>query len=97
MKLSSVTKLRRQVVIVRRERLAELGQRRIAVRAVGQVAEHLIEGAVLLHDVDHVLDALAQELHHLRVVLVGLGRVEVVLRDPFRQVVQIGLSPAPAR
>ena len=71
-----------QAVIVRREGLAELGQVPVAVRAVGQVAQNLIEGAIFLHDIDHVLDAFAQEVHHLRVFLVGLDRVEIVLRDP---------------
>ena len=83
MKLSSVTNSVRQAVIVRRERLAELGQRRVAIRAVGQVAQDLIEGAVLLDDVDHVLDALAQELHHLRRRSRRSRRVEIVLGDPF--------------
>ena len=63
--------LRRQLVVVRRQRLAELRQAGSAFAPLVEVAEHLVEGAVLLHDVDHVLDVLAQELHRLLVVLVG--------------------------
>ncbi len=81
--------LRGEVVIVRREQPAELRQRRIAVRPVREVAKHLIEGPVLLDDVDHVLDALAQEPHHLRVFAVGLGRIGIVLRDHLRQFLEM--------
>ncbi len=45
----------RQGVLVRSDLFAEDGQRRVAVGA-GQVTELLIVGAVLLDDVDDVLD-----------------------------------------
>jgi hypothetical protein len=89
MKLSERDEAGGQRVIVRREGPTELGQARIAVRAVVQVAQHLVERTVLLHDVDHVLDPLAQEPHHPLALLVLVRDVEVVLRDLFRQVAQI--------
>src|SRR5262249_25475061 len=67
-----------QAVIVRCDRLTEYGQRGIALRAVVEVPQHLIEGAILLHDIDHMLDTVAQEPHDLPVVL-AFGTVEVVL------------------
>ena len=67
-------------VKVRRDAAAELCQRGIDLRAVGQVAEDLIEGAVFLHDVDHMLDVLVKEVHHRRVARAGRYAVEVVLR-----------------
>ena len=45
----------RERMVVRRHVLAENAQRRIAV-ALAEIAEHLIESAVLLDDVDHVFD-----------------------------------------
>jgi hypothetical protein len=71
-------------VQVRRDRRAELGERRVAV-ALRQVAQNLIAGAVFLDDVDDVLDlargepasatpiavaAVAAELRRERVIMV---------------------------
>ena len=76
-------------MIVRRQGLAELREFRTRIGAVGQIAQHLIERAVLFHDVDHVLDMRVEEVHHFRVFLVGRDRVEVVHRDPGRQLRQL--------
>ena len=69
MKLSRVTNWLREAVEVRRDGLAELGQPVVAVRAVAEIAQDLVEGAVLLDDVDDVLDVLAQKPHDPAVVL----------------------------
>jgi len=75
-------------VEVGRDALGELGQRGIAVGAIAEVAQDLIERAVLLDDVDDVLDATAQELRHLLVVL-AVGAVEVVRGHAHGQAVEI--------
>ena len=69
----------------------------VAVRAVAQIAEDLIEGAVLLDDVDDVLDVVAQELHHVAVVAARLGAVEVVLGDLLGEAARARPGRAPAR
>ena len=71
-----------EAVEVRRQALPKLGQRGVAVGTVAEIAQDLIERAVLLHDVDDVLDVLAQELHDPQIVRGGLVVVvEIVLGD----------------
>ena len=67
----------REVMEVWCDGFAEERQRRIAVGTIIQVAQDLIEGAVLFHDVDHVLDLMMQEFHHW--IFAGITRlVEVI-------------------
>ena len=97
MKLSSVTKLvamRWKFGVIALPNWVSAGS---AIGAVGQVAENLVEGAVFLDDVDHVLDLRAQEHKLRRVVKVRLRRVEVVRRHLGGQRVQFGRPAAPAR
>ncbi len=60
-------------------RVWKLGDGRVAV-ADFEVAEHLVVGAVLLDDVDHVLDVLVQKGHGLGLGG-GFGAKEIVVRD----------------
>ena len=78
----------RQRVEVGRDRLRELGDARVAVAAL-DVAEDLVVRAVLFHDVDHVVDAVVQRLHHL--VLGGGRRADeaVVVGDDVGQARQL--------
>ena len=71
--------LARQAVQAGRDLARKLRDRAVTVGAVVQITQHLIEGAIFLDDVDHVLDLASQEAH--RVLAFGIGRVEVVLRD----------------
>ena len=48
---------------IRRYALAEHGQVRVAIRAIVQIAQDLVESAVFLNDVDHVRDVLVQGGH----------------------------------
>ena len=82
--------LARDVVEVRRDGLAELGQPVCAVRAVAEIAQDLVEGAVLLDDVDDVLDVLAQKRHDPAVVI-GAPAVEIVLGDRLGEALEIPL------
>ena len=76
---------------VGREGLWELDQRVVGVCTVGQITEDLVERAVLLDDVNDVLDVLTQEAHHALLVLVGVAVIEVVLGDLAREVIQLPL------
>ena len=68
----------RQRMVVGRDRTGKKRQLRIAI-GVRQVAQHLIIGAVFLHDVDHVADVRLQEGHGLEVRGIRLGHEAVVL------------------
>ena len=78
----------RERVEVGRDHLRELRDARVAVAAL-DVAEDLVVGAVLFHDVDHVMDAVVQRLHHL--VLGRGGRTDeaVVVGDDVGQARQL--------
>ncbi len=73
----------RQVVLIRRERLAKLSQSRIAVADL-QVAQDLVVGPVFLDDEDHVLDALPHSRHD-RGVVGAHGVGEAVVRGHLRR------------
>ena len=75
---------------VRREALSKLGQRAVAVRTIAEISQYLVEGAVLLDDVDDVFDVLAQELHGPSIIRGRLAVVvEVVLGDPPRETLEL--------
>ena len=59
---------------------AENGQGRVAIRTIVKVAQQLIERAVLLNDIDYVLDLAVQEFHYL-VFARRLVGIEVVDGD----------------
>ncbi len=63
-----------------RHLLAEQRQRLVAV-AARDVAEHLVVGAVLAHDVEDVLDRPAGAQHRRLRALVGVGRLQVAVGD----------------
>src|SRR5262249_39308884 len=70
-------KLARKLMMVRAYGLRKNDKRRIAV-SYFQIAEHLIIRTVLLHHVDHVLDALAQEGNN-SALFVGLCQAESII------------------
>ncbi len=72
---------------VRGDGLAKLSNRAVGIRPVSQIAEYLIERAIFLDDVDHVLDSLLKEPHHA--LAFGVASVEIVLGNPSRQPVEL--------
>ena len=68
-----------QRVVIRRDVASELHERRIAV-ALRHVAEHLIVGAVLLDDVEDVLDRRPlAEMHRDRIVRRSMPILVVII------------------
>ena len=73
----------------RRDPPPEQRQGRIPVRSVTQIAQNLVERAVLLHDVNNVLNFRMQETHHLGIRCRRCHRVTVIRRHRRGQTRQI--------
>jgi len=76
-------------VEVRRVEARELRQRGIRVGPVLQIAQHLVEGPILLNDVNHVLDMVAQELHGRGILLADVQVEAVIPRNLGGQILQV--------
>src|SRR5262249_43097726 len=68
------------------DELAKQGQRRLAVRSIAEIAQDLVERAVLLHHVDDVFDFPVQEIHYFLIPSAGLEEVSIVVGYPGGQI-----------